>query len=59
MISDHGIQVFQAGMYIVGAIFLLAGVAAVVTEWVLRYRQTQRRNKRLYGHGNIYSTRDL
>ncbi len=57
--DSHGIQVFVAGTYIVAIIFILAGLAAIVTESVLRYRQTQRRNKRLYKHGRLYSTREL
>ena len=44
---------------IVAIIFILAGLAAIVTEWVLRYRQAQRRNKRMYKHGRLYSTREL
>jgi uncharacterized membrane protein YcjF (UPF0283 family) len=57
--DSHGIQVFVAGTYIVAIIFILAGLAAIVTEWVMRYRQAQRRNKRLYKHGRLYSTREL
>jgi hypothetical protein len=57
--DSHGIQVFVAGTYIVAIIFILAGLAAIVTESVLRYRQAQRRNKRLYKHGRLYSTREL
>ena len=51
-------EVMQAGIVIIAVIFVLGGLAAIITEWVLKYRQSKRRNKRLYGHGNIYSMRD-
>ena len=57
--NDHGILVMEVGMYAIAIIFILAGVIAVVAEQVLKYRQTQRRNKRLYKHGRLYSTREL
>ena len=52
-------EVMQAGIIIIAVIFVLAGIAAIITEQVLKYRQRQRRNRRLYGFGNVYSQRDF
>jgi hypothetical protein len=41
-----------------GFFLVLCGVGAMVSEIIQRYRKEQRRNKRLYGHGNVYSMKD-
>jgi hypothetical protein len=50
-----------AASLIATAVFflMLCGVGVMVSELVKRYRKQQRRNKRLYGYGNVYSLRDF
>jgi hypothetical protein len=46
-------------IYSLAGFLFICGLSAIVTGVWKKHQKTQRRNKRLYGHGNIYSTRDM
>jgi hypothetical protein len=49
----------QAAIWIIFVIFVLGGIAAFITEAVLKYRQSKRIHRRLFETGYRYSTKDF
>jgi hypothetical protein len=42
-----------------GGFVILCAAYLIANEQLQKYKRKVRRNKRLYGHGNIYSLRDF
>jgi hypothetical protein len=57
--SNHGIAVFIVGTYVVAGLFIAAGLAAVIAEWVMKYRQRKRIHRRMFETGYRFSTKDF
>lgn len=42
-----------------GGFLIICGLSAIATSVWKRHQKKQRRNRRLYGFGNVYSTKDF
>jgi hypothetical protein len=59
MNTDHGIVVFQVGMWAVFIVFVGGGLVTIAAGWIAKYKRNKRRYRRLYETGYRYSTRDF